>query len=110
MTARPETQSAFWIECARGFPVARMPDDPQPGYYKTRVIKGGPWVACRIWRDGEGELHCRVGDDMADPVTVWTFAKQITVQEWQNLELWRQENPRFNPRRAVDLRADVTKP
>jgi hypothetical protein len=105
-----QTQSPWWLAAVDGQALPRSPDDPQPGYYKTRVIKRGPWVACRIWRDDTGELHCRVGDEMTDPVTVWTFAQPVTVQEWAHLEKLRQENPTFNPRRAVDLRADVTKP
>ena len=105
-----ETQSQFWLDAVRGFPVARTPDDPQPGYYKTKVVKRGPWVACRIWRDAEGIMRCRVGDDQTDPVSVWAYARPVTVQEWQTLELWRKENPRFNPRAAVDLIGAPIKP
>ncbi len=30
------------------------PNAPEPGYYKRRMVKGGPWVAVRIWID-EGD-------------------------------------------------------
>lgn len=53
----------------------RLLDWPEPGFFRTRLVRGGPWVAAVIWRpcpwvepgDGEGsaavEDWCRPLDD-----------------------------------------------
>lgn len=38
---------------------------PEPGYFRMRLVKGGPWVAARIWRP----CHCSINgaeNDLAD--------------------------------------------
>lgn len=45
------------------FVATRIVSDPQIGFYRARLVKNGPWVPARIWR----ECHCTVngGDDNA---------------------------------------------
>ncbi len=76
-------------------------NDPQPGHYKRRLCRGGPWVPAMIWwiygdRDEEtGELIsddrlvCQVGDEMRDPYAEWTWllGQPITEDEHRKLTL-----------------------
>ena len=74
-------------------------NDPIPGYYRRRLVRGGPWVAARIWVEraqrepcdecagagcytckGEGEvpihddlLYCQVNGEPRDPFAEWTW-------------------------------------
>ena len=59
-------------------------DDPRPGFYKMRLVRGGPWVAVMIWVDDPtdeltGEpldrppmLRALVDEVERDPYEVWT--------------------------------------
>jgi hypothetical protein len=53
--------------------------DPQPGFYKRRVAKKGPWIPVAIWRKEDGEMLCRVGDKPSDPVDEWTWVAKHPV-------------------------------
>ena len=68
----------------------------QCGWFKTRLIPGGPWVAARIWIDREidpmtGELaapeeyRCEVDGMPRDPAKVWTYLKPISREEFDAL-------------------------
>ena len=63
-----------------GQKIAIHPNSPQPGFYRRRMRKGGPWVAGAIWSDG-GKLVCRVGNEMFDPVEQWTWLAKNPVPE-----------------------------
>ena len=99
-------------------------NDPLDGFYRTKLVKGGPWVPVRIWtEDGDrceetGELlsdqiiRCRVGGQDSDPFAVWTYCagSPITEAEYDfmlaNAEWCRDhapEEPEANPRQAVDI-------
>lgn len=41
-------------------------DSPQPGFYRTRNVKGGPWLPVIVWREPP-EID-EVGDLMSDEV------------------------------------------
>lgn len=101
------TVSSWWASNA-GLPRhSRAPisiDDPQPGYYRTRVRKSAPWVAARIWRDDQG-LHCRIGDREADPLARWPFLEPISISDWRQLEALRNSDHRFA---AYDQPYDTT--
>lgn len=47
--------------------------DPQPGYYRMRDGKNGPWLPVAIWEHEERGLVARVGDQMRDPMEIWTW-------------------------------------
>lgn len=70
--------------------------DPQPGYYKGRKWRLGPWLPVRIWLhqavcDETGELlepetlRCLFGDEEKAPEDVWTFIQPITPDEYRAL-------------------------
>lgn len=61
------------------------PDEPQVGWYRRRLVKDGPWVPARIWRQpmtdfmtdkdstSHEELRCQVGDIARPPADQWNF-------------------------------------
>ena len=93
--------------------------DPHPGYYKRRLIKGGPWVPVRIFIDREtcpltGELtrdevyrievEGIVSDDPYAPYDMWTWLTPITREEFDHLTDMRLRDPRFfDARQKIDL-------
>lgn len=72
---------------------------PTPGLYRTRLVKGGPWVAARIWSepptdpvtgetlDRSWVLRCSVdGRGLVDPGEWWTkLHGPIAFDEWHRL-------------------------
>lgn len=96
--------------------------DPMPGFYKRRLVKGGPWVPARIWLfqeidDLTGELidderlQAEVGGRYADPEDLWPWVcgNPISEQEYRFLAAtaeWSQRNapdePMANAHQAVD--------
>ncbi len=93
-------------------------DRPQPGFYRTRLVKGGPWVAARIWwddsiQDRPAMLLGEVAGEEADAWSLWprVVGQQIAENEYRFMTAdadWCRQNapdePQANPRRAVDLR------
>lgn len=69
-----------------------VPDIPQVGWYKRRLIRGGPWVPARIWReraidfqtDKPGDLDdllCQVGDKLKNPSDQWPWLHNAPISE-----------------------------
>ena len=97
-------------------------DEPQCGYFKRRLVKGGPMVPCRIWLDqpvdlGTGELIddeqllCEVNGAWADATEQWSWicGQPITRAEFDYLTAslaWSAKHapdePRANPRQPID--------
>lgn len=59
-----------------------IPDAPQPGWYKRRLIRNGPWVPARIWRhpeidfvtdkpSGRDMLLCEVNGERREAELQW---------------------------------------
>lgn len=114
------------------------PWPPEPGYYATRLVRGGPRVAVRIWFgqpiiDGEEQdrsprwcveidgrtdkweidrdagYRCRVQID-ADVAWPYCAKEPITQAEYRFLVAdaahardWRPDDPKTEPRKAVDF-------
>src|SRR4051794_772875 len=71
---------------------------PQPGFYKRRFVKDGPWVAAAIWVDGSGQMLCRVGSEMRDAQQEWTWLAKHPVPQADALFFfehgcWREVKP-----------------
>lgn len=58
--------------------------EPQAGWFRTRLVKAGPWVPARIWWEqpidpetgeltGPETLRCTVRLEQRDPFRVWTW-------------------------------------
>lgn len=104
------------------------PDTPQCGWFKRKLVKGGIYVAARIWLFSEtdigtGELlddeiyQCEVDGQRADPFEQWSYlaSNPITEAEYNYLVALREhavrhepDHPMSDPRKAVDwLRAPL---
>ena len=69
-----------WREALAGNDVALHADIPQPGYYKLRRGKDGPYQPVAIWRK-DGNLVGRVAGEMVDPLSVWTWCADKPVSK-----------------------------
>lgn len=99
-------------------------DQPQPGYYKTKLVRGGPWVPARIWWEPPldpvtGELLDRPPMLLAeragkpvDPYELWPHVagREISEAEYRYLvddaawcQEWAPHEPQARPRERVDL-------
>lgn len=92
----PASQAYAWHRAAvAGVSPETHEGDPQCGWYKTRLIKGGPWVAARIWIereiDASGELaapeqfRCEVDGQRRNPYSMWTYLTPISRAEYDAL-------------------------
>ena len=97
--------------------------DPQCGFYKRRLVRGGPWVPARIFveRDVDprtGELTCdevlRIeveGLDAGDPADHWTYLTPISREAFDHLVDFRLRDSRmFDARAQIDLSETPTLP
>ena len=98
-------------------PGQRLPVDPQPGYYKRKLVKGGPFVMARIWREadpatGKTVVRCEVGGQARDPLAEWTRLSMapITAAEFgfevadaDHARKYRPGDPKATPGRSINL-------
>lgn len=54
--------------------------DAQPGFYRKRSHKGGPWVPVAIWHDGDG-MVAKVGEGMVDADDLWSWVCQAPITQ-----------------------------
>ena len=119
----PEELYAYWFLALKNIKAVSIhPNDPEVGFYKTRLVKDGPWVPVAIWmvqhvnEAGEliadEELRCKVNDCPEDPYKVWTWCanRPITEEEYRYhikygrwAEEWKPEDPAARPRQAMNV-------
>ena len=97
-------------------------DEAQPGWYKRKLVRGGPFVAVEIWMeqlvDDAGdlvapeELRCEVDGSPADPHDLWTYVcdnpiSQAEFRHMRSLAAWVKahspDEPVANPREPINL-------
>lgn len=89
-------QYAFWQRAVAGERVPRHEDEPQPGFYKRRYVRGGPFVPVEIWLEQEidpetGELtadevlRAICNAERCNPLTVWPYCRPIPLTEYDAL-------------------------
>jgi hypothetical protein len=103
--------------------VPSHPDEPEVGWYKIRLVKGGPWVPARIWLEqnidpasgelvADEELRAELNGNSADPYDqwIWLSARPISEQEFlymEDLRRWAAwhapDEPAANPRTPIDF-------
>lgn len=107
MIRQPTTKTAqydFWRRTVAGERVPRFEDEPQCGFYKRRMVKGGPFVPVEIWLEQEidpatGELiaderiEAICNGQPCDPVKVWTYCRAISAEEFDALTGVRERIP-----------------
>jgi hypothetical protein len=64
-------QFQWWRDALAGKAGPINANEPQPGYFKLRQGKDGPWLPVAIWWNKDDELVCRVADKARDPHDVW---------------------------------------
>lgn len=74
-------QYQWWRDALAGSVGEIHEGQPQSGFYKARLVKGGPWVPVAIWRDEEGTVHCRVADLAKDANEIWTWCAKNPVKQ-----------------------------
>lgn len=73
----------YWNSALAGKPLPISEGDPQPGFYKLRVGKGQPYEPVAIWVGKDGQLRCKLGENMVDPNDYWTWCadKPVTKED-----------------------------
>lgn len=91
-----EAQYRFWRRSVAGERVERFEDEPQPGFYKRRYVRGGPFVPVEIWLEqqidpetgeltADEQLRAVCNGERCNPYTVWTYCRAITLEEYDAL-------------------------
>lgn len=97
-------------------------DHPETGFYRVRLIKGGPWVCVSIAHtasqpDRSPMWVAKRGTEYVDIWDVWPgcSGQPITEAEYNYLlkdHLWSvdsaPESPQANPRAKIDLHREPT--
>lgn len=120
---------AWHRNAMRGLLAEDLPIDgnePQVGWYKRRLVKGGPWVPARIWlvqhiEDGclvgDSSIQCEVNGKYADAEQEWTWLCRNPISEAEFNYLtaaiqWSRDyapdEPMANPHQPVDWAAIPT--
>ena len=98
--------------------------NPEPGFFRIKLTKGGPWVPAIIYRpcpiefepqtfqpvDRHYRLVAEVDGKLVDMSRVWTSGERITMAEYLFLtadhawaRLYRPDLPEANPERPIDF-------
>jgi hypothetical protein len=87
--------------------------DPQPGYYRIRKGRGGPWLPVAIWaEDEESKPVCLVDGVESDPFEVWTWVcrypvpYETYVAVAERGEPWPEDLPDLKKVRAPSVKQD----
>lgn len=122
---------AWWRNAIKGN-LAEEPssfsEEPEAGFFKRRLVKGGPFVPARIWLYsptdpetgdlcGDEVLQCEVDGQYRDPEQEWSWlcGNPITEAEFNHLTALRQwseqhapTEPYASPRQPVNWLAVPT--
>src|SRR5512141_1310070 len=75
----PVDTLTFWRGALLGTASPIHENDPQPGYYRMRSSRGGPWLPVAIWRDSDGSLKALRDGAPADAQDLWTWCCRYPV-------------------------------
>ena len=109
-------------------------DLPRSGFFKTRLVKDGPWLAAKIFptpchctvnggddnephlwkitcdRYPHPKLSAEVDGEISDPSRVWGYSNEIDRDEYQYLlqsSAWDKENDPDSPYANPDKPVDL---
>lgn len=77
---------------------ARVVDEPAPCFIRMQLVRGGVFVAARIFYR-LGMLAGEINSQPADPLQIWHAGNFITQEEYDSM----MERPEPNPYRQVHL-------
>lgn len=101
--------------------VARRVDLPETGFFRVRLVRGGPWVAAELRQDGAGRWQAWVDGQPREPAHpdpaqadfvfhVWHYGERITESEHAFLlaqaahaRVHEPDSPAANPTRAIRI-------
>ena len=112
---------AWWEEELKR-PGQPLPEIPQCGFYMRRLVKGGPMVPARIWREpeldvegketGRDVLRCEVGGKDRDPMAEWVRLSMHPVKKSKHsFEMadaahardYRPNDPKASPEKPIEI-------
>jgi hypothetical protein len=80
-------------------------DTPIEGYYRTRLVRGGPWVGVKIWfapaadaEDRTPQWQCSVNGFQADVWEMWPLVGGREIDE----AAYRKISPQAEAGKPVD--------
>ena len=99
-------------------------DEPQEGFYRRRLVRGGPWVPACIWWE-RGDIDSESGHQMSDDVFRcvvngrdcdpdeqwnWIGGNPITEAEYHfmvddalHAQAHRPDDPKATPGKPIDM-------
>jgi len=114
LVAHVDNEWAWW-EDELISPGQRIPEDPQSGFYRTKLVKGGPYVTARIWRTKwnatQDQVKCEIAGKPRDPHQHWPgLSLKPIPRENFNVMTKRSDNaprhaPEANPNKPIDRTA-----
>lgn len=115
------TDDRKWWSAALAGDAPAITGDPQAGFYKRRLVKGGPWVPVHIWIERELDdagdmlsderIMCSVDGRIVPVDDHWTYACAKPIPETEFDYLTRlsgyakardPREPLSKPRRKID--------
>lgn len=105
----------WWRRAIAGERPPVIEGEPQCGYFRTRMVKGGPWCSARIWieRDvdpetgeltGPEEYRAEINGESRDPCRIWISLRPITEEAYHALMEAHSHDSRFAATHApVDI-------
>lgn len=111
----PSVLLRWWRAALTNPDLARNDGLPECGFYKRRMVKGGPWIPVRIYieRDTDpvtGELTaperfmCDVNGELRNAADQWTHLQPITREEYEALLQRRYAVPEMlDPKTPIDI-------
>lgn len=128
-----ETEALAWHREAMRLKDMHLPftvvnDDPQPGWYLCKAVKGGPMLPARIWIDQDVDdanelldheyLRCQVVFNEKDPWDFWSHLAKNPISQTEHdrlIELgdwaseWDPKHPFNEPYKPIAAR-DIPMP
>lgn len=74
----------WWRNALEGNKGPIKDGEPQAGFYRRRLVRGGPWIPIAIFPDGNGGMYARQGRDFAEVVNaveIWPYCADNPVTE-----------------------------
>jgi hypothetical protein len=64
---------SVWRAALTGEAAPLHENDPQPGYWRLRAARGGPWLPVAIWREPDGSLKALKAGRPAEAQDLWVW-------------------------------------
>ena len=76
----------FWRSGLAGLTLAVQDGNPQPGFYRARQSKGGPWQPVAIWAETDGSMVALRGSDSVDAADIWIACARhpVSYEDYQH--------------------------